>query len=637
MEHEFFNFQTVLEAVPGQIDALVNHLFPNARKQAGGYRVGGADGERGSSLSISSKPVNAGCFHDFADESVKGNAIGLWATVKGCSYKDAGNALAQFLGVSSEPRLHMAKKRPEPKITKTENEFTFQIGNRIESVKPLNTKSINYAASRKIGRGTLRLARCASTDNDIIFPHFDEDDKLVMLKTWSCDGQKKIFSNNDPVPVLFGKHLIDPLKTWGELIICEGQWDALTWQQLGYPAVSIPNGVSNDEWIGEDWNFLNCFSQIYLDFDGDTAGREAETRVRIRLGYERCRSIKYRFKDANKALMEGGEAELIAAFKLAKEAPIERILRPDTIMEEVRERLNPNSEEVGTPFFLPCVNFKFRPHEITVWYGSTSHGKSSVLSDQICYAASLGKKSFVASFEQDSPMTVAGMLTQYTADPEFGLSDHFVEGYKHLMERVLFFDSMLRANPKEICSTIVLAHKQLAVEEAVIDNVMTLEVDRQDNTAQANVADGFRVIAAQYPIHLHLVMHPRKPPSQEASKPPSIADIMGASEWSAMAHNIICVWRDVAKAQRMAEMLDAMMSEAEIRAFDESTPDGKIFWRKQRKNGKLPMVSYFYDSETRRAWKNPEDAAPRWHPATEDEMALTIELEDPLEQSSSVD
>jgi twinkle protein len=611
-EHQdFYNFATVLEAVGPRIDELVSHLFPEARRQAGCYRLGGLDGSRGTSLSISTKPSSAGCYYDH-NGGDSGNAIGLWAHCKGLDYQAAGRDLARFLGVAPEPRMHMPKRRNPPKIVREERGMTMTCGGRSIHVSGLNAKSINYALSRGITEDTLRAAKCCSTDTHIVFPHFDEEPKAVLLKAWSCDGQKHMFSNDDPVPTLFGKNMVDPLKSGSTLIITEGQWDALTWQQLGYPAVSIPSGVSNDEWIGEDWSFLNCFSQIYLDFDDDGPGQDAELKAKTRLGYDRCRSIKYRFKDANAALVAGAADVLHEAFRHAKEAPVERIVKASEIKQKVRDRLNRTNMQAGTPFFLRNVQFEFRPYEITLWFGITSHGKTTLLSNQICYAASQGRKSMVACFEQANPMTIAGMLTQHTSDAEIGNSSDFDAAFDDLTSKVIFFDSMLRASPDELIATMTLAHKQLGIDEFVIDNIMTLEVDRQDNTAQAAVADKFRVFAAQYPVHIHLVAHPRKPPANEASKPPSIADIMGASEWSAMAHNVICIWRDVAKAQRIAEMLDEQMDPAEIFAYDESLPDGKAFWRKQRDSGDLPMVSYRFDKKTKRAWKVQEDLCPYW-------------------------
>jgi len=622
----FYNYQTVLEAAAQRIDDVVRLLLPGAKKQSDSWRCGDATGKPGSSFSISTRSNNAGCFTDHQDPSVRGNAIGLWAMVRNCSYDEAGRALAGFLSVNPEARLYLPKKRPAPKIVQAEEGTTFSCGGQTVRVKPLNKRSVDYAQSRGLDAVTLKRARCASTDTHIIFPHFDEDDRLVLIKCWSCDGRKNMFSNDDPIPVLFAKNLVDPVRSGSALIICEGQWDALSWIQLGYPAVSIPSGAGNDEWINEDWNFLNRFSEIYLDFDDDATGREAESRVKVRIGIERCRSIRYRYKDANAALQAGEPEVLHAAFKSAREAPIERIVRAADMKGKVRERMNKTHLQGGTPFFLAKLPFEFRPHEITLWYGLTSHGKSSVVSNQVCYSASLGKMSMVASFEQATPMTMAAMLTQYTADPDIGQTSQFDAAFDDLSSKVLFFDSMARTNPAELIATMTLAHKQLGIEEFVIDNIMTLEVDRQDNTAQASVADLFRVFVARYPVHVHEVAHPRKP-SDGVTKPPSIQDIRGASEWGDMANNIICVWRDVDKAQKMSEMHNENVDPLLIASFDAEVPDGKIFIRKQRENGELPMISYRFDKRCKRAWKDPEDAMPYYFPQSEEETKPETEEE----------
>jgi hypothetical protein len=112
-------------------------------------------------------------------------------------------------------------------------------------------------------------------------------------------------------------------------------------------------------------------------------------------------------------------------------------------------------------------------------------------------------------------------------------------------------------------------------------------------------------------------MHPRKAGQGMENKPPSLADIMGASEWSAMVHNVICVWRDVAKQQKINEMIDEGMPPHEIEIFRQSIPDGKVFVRKQRETGDLPMVSYFYDRDIKRAYKTMDDLVPYWMPGME--------------------
>lgn len=603
--NNFINYATVFEKAAAQIDTLVMALFPNARKQSGSWRVGGPEGERGTSFSISTVGSKAGCYVDHSDPSIKGNAIGLVALAKHLSYEDAGRWLADFLGVRPEERMFTPKQRQAPVIDRGQ-----MVG--------LNKRSVDYAWSRGINQRTLKDFKCASTATHIVLPHFDGDGNTVMLKFWSCDDRKDIYTNAHPVPVLFGKHLVDPLRSGGDLIITEGQWDAMSWQQLGYPAVSIPSGVSNEEWIAEDWNFLNLFSTIYLDFDDDAPGREAEVRVKGRLGYERCRSISHRYKDANDALKAGDVDVLHTAFEAARDAPIERIVKSADIMNAVRDRLNRTHLQTGIPFFLSSLSIEFRPHEMTLWYGTTSHGKSTLLSQQIAFAASRGEMCMVASFEQATPMTLTAMMVQYTGDADIGQRDHFEAAYQELNSRVLFFDSMSRTSPDELIATMTMAHRQLGVRTFVIDNIMTLDVDRQDNTGQASVADKIRIFVAKYPVHVHEVGHPRKPMDGN-NRPPSIQDIRGASEWGDMAGNVICVWRDIVKAEKLSSLYDDRATPEAIAEFDNSLPDGKVLVRKQRENGEMPIASYRFDRKLKRAWRNVEDLQPYWWPATEDD------------------
>ena len=596
-----YDFQKILDAVHPQIDGLVTTLFPEARKQGQSYRVGSSEGERGKSFSISTRSNNAGSYIDHADKDICGNAIGLVALAKGINYKDAGRWLAEFLNIAPEPFLHVKRKREDPTIT-------------TDGVGELNQRAIQYAATRGISEDMLRQLNCKATSTHIVFPHFDVEGALVMQKFWSCDDKKNIYCNKNPVSVLFGKELIDPIKSGGRLVICEGQWDAIAWQQVGVPAVSIPNGVDNDEWISEDWVFLNQFHEIYLNYDQDQQGQRAQDRVKTRLGYERCKVIKLKYKDANDALKENDLEEMMGAWENAKHAPVERVVDSRDLKEDVRKSLIDDGSQLSTPFFISKMKFNFRPHETTFWFGLTSHGKTTLLMQQIAFAASLNESSLVASFEQQTSVTMGSTLVQYTGNADIGRMDEYDEAYDDLAGKVLFYNAMQRSSPDEVISTIMLAHKRYGITHAVIDNVMTLEVDRQDNTAQASVADKFRLLAARIPIHVHLVGHPRKPDQSGAEKPPSIYEARGAAEWVDMAHNVIVVWRDTAKAAKISGMIDEGVSAPEIYAFDESTPDGRVIVRKQRLTGELPICSYRFCKITKRAWKNPEDLNPYWNP-----------------------
>ena len=600
-ESNYYNFQSVLEKVPANIESIVRELFPEGKKKGGNWAVGDETGAKGQSFQISLSPQSAGCYIDRSDPSIRGNPIALVALRQNVSYQDAGAWLAKYCGVQPEERVFQRKKRAKPQIDRTQ-------------IQKLQPSSIKYAESRGIKEETLRQLKCASSDGAIIFSHFTFDDPKTpcLLKFWPVDGSKRMWTNKDPIHTLFGKELVCPIKSGGTLIITEGHWDAMTWIQLGYPAVSIPSGCQNDDWIEEDYVFLNQFTTIFLDFDADAAGIEAENRVKLRLGHEKVRIIRYDHKDANEVLQGGHDtACLTKAYEDARDAPVEHIVKAEDLRHTVKDHLSGGLSEVGIPFFLGDMKqLRFRPHENTLWFGHSGHGKSTAIMNQFAYQAGLGYPGLIASFEDTTSVTYSNLLLQYSANPFIGASEQYDEYFDKLAEKIHLFDSMKRTSPKELVSTFILAHKQLGICDFAIDNVMTMDVDRQDNTAQAAVADQIRIFVSSYPVRMHIAAHPRKAQEGHIIRPPQLSEVRGASEWGDMSQNAVVVYRDMAKAERIAQMIDEKMSPQTIMEYRLSCMDGKFIVRKQRTTGDLPTCSFNFDPRVKRFWRDMGDQGP---------------------------
>jgi hypothetical protein len=56
-----------------------------------------------------------------------------------------------------------------------------------------------------------------------------------------------------------------------------------------------------------------------------------------------------------------------------------------------------------------------------------------------------------------------------------------------------------------------------------------------------------------------------------------------------------------------------------VRLFKEGSPDGKLLVRKQRLNGHCPICAFNFDSETKRAWRDPDDLVSYFHPKPPEE------------------
>jgi hypothetical protein len=950
-EHEgrFYDLEEIKSALAGRIDEFVLTLYPNAKREAQGYRIGNIHGEKGDSMLISTRANNAGYFLDFATGD-KGKAWRLVSLNKSLSFKEGLQWLANFLNIKPIQSFGSVSKSKDPeKLAK--------------DIRTLSPACIEYAKNRGISEETL-LKYGVGTDaqGKIAFPYYDAYGRLGMVKHWGLtlkpDGKKDTWTSSDPIMSLFGKDVCDPDTGIQRLVITEGEWDAMACWEMGIPAVSIPMGCSNTQWITEDYQFLSHYDEIVLLFDNDQAGKKAAKDTAARLGQERCLIVTLPLKDANDMLRAGRGKEIASTIEKTTPEPIAEIVDPTSMKEGVRSYMKGDHLVDGDPFFLPNFDLSFRKHEITLWFGFSFHGKaleintpiptpnglkpilnihpgdyvyspegkavrviaeSPIFNDHDCYEvlfndgakviadaghqwtvttaasrrsiknnsrskakrtrpnynqehkrprpvtvtteklanmmdekpaidvcdpiregagiksftihpyvlgawlgdgtsnsgqitchdddrqivweigkhgyatkklsskylwkldglfpqlkaiglikdkhiphgylvgdyetrlallqglmdtdghiskidkrcefctikkdladqvlylccslgikaslvvgdatidgrfiskkyrvlflttlpvfrlerklafipkkisaratqrritsitrietvptkcisvdsedhlflcsphcipthnsvavanqmaslAAKGKQNCIASFEQPPELTFSQILTQFTAYPNLPYTDDFEPAYDHLSNLVFMYKSMERADPKHLISTFIHAHKRYGVDTFVINNVMTMNIDRGDNTAQAEAIDGLRVFVSKYPVHLHIVAHPRKPP-ENTSKPPGMAEIRGASEWGDMPHNIITVWRDMAKSERMAEMVDSDFDSADINKFFESTPCGKLIVRKQRTTGETPLTNFWFHKETKRFTSKPAGPMPMY-------------------------
>jgi twinkle protein len=108
-----------------------------------------------------------------------------------------------------------------------------------------------------------------------LFPYL-RDGVYVNGKYRNPADKKGMQQEKDAEPCLFGWHLIDPKAR--TVAICEGEIDAMTLHQVGIPALSVNAGAGNHQWIENDWDRLERFSEILVCFDNDEAGRQGRGR-----------------------------------------------------------------------------------------------------------------------------------------------------------------------------------------------------------------------------------------------------------------------------------------------------------------------------------------------------------------------
>lgn len=115
----------------------------------------------------------------------------------------------------------------------------------------------------------------------VTIPIYDEFNDLVNIRRYkwnSYEDNSKMINYEDPVGNAYGEdrvygieHLFDD--SCEALIWCEGEWDRLVCEQLGFPACTTTAGAGNfrAEWL----KLIAKKKRLYICYDNDDAGRRA--------------------------------------------------------------------------------------------------------------------------------------------------------------------------------------------------------------------------------------------------------------------------------------------------------------------------------------------------------------------------
>ena len=132
-----------------------------------------------------------------------------------------------------------------------------------------------YMDKRKLSRKVCEAfkVKYEPSTKCIVFPVYDEHNKLYMLTRRSVESKKFIIDANKEKPVYAFNYI--NLKSIKEVIVCESQINCLYMWSLGYPSIALFGTGTQHQ-----YDILNNSSIIhyYLAFDGDDAGKKGIKR-----------------------------------------------------------------------------------------------------------------------------------------------------------------------------------------------------------------------------------------------------------------------------------------------------------------------------------------------------------------------
>lgn len=310
----------------------------------------------------------------------------------------------------------------------------------------LNDYGIMYMNSRGIKENTLTRAKIAQKGTSIVFNYY-LNGRIVNAK-YRKIGKKEFWQHpNAPKRVLWG---IDNIKGSDSMIICEGEFDVLSFYQIGeYTALSISQGAPNAGTnVGSKLKCLdNCahllqkIKTITIAVDNDKNGKYLEKILINRFGADRCRVVEYPqgCKDANDVLVKFGEDGLKKCLKEAQYVPIEGVTEVKDVRAELL-RIKKEGVRKGLKVGINALDdhFSFYPNWWNLYTGIPNSGKSEyVLFLMVCMSFRYGWKWAVFSPEHwpasDFYIEVIekfyGQSLDYMSDKDYSIAMDFVQDH----------------------------------------------------------------------------------------------------------------------------------------------------------------------------------------------------------------
>lgn len=535
-------------------EAVCRLLLPAGKKTGSEWRAGSVFGDAGESLGVHLTGVKAGVWKDFSADERGGDLIDLWAASRSIPLAEALREVKAHLGVS-DPKFERHPVKP------------YRVPAKPAVTAPKGRVAAYLLDARKLSVDAVKAYRVAAgkDDDEIVFP-FLRGGRLVNVKYLKLErnlaGKKLMRLEPDCEPCLFGWQAIPAGAR--KIGICEGELDALSLWQYGFPALSVFSGAGNHQWLESEYPNLEIFDEIFLVFDNDAPGQKGCRELAERLGNDRCRIVKLPAKDANECLQRDISKEDIAAcFANAQTCDPEELRNCDEYTADVIREFYPRDEDrIGfdSPWGNLSGKLKFRPSEVIVLSGFNGCGKSQLIGQIVLSAIEQGEKACVASLEMLPKKWLRRIDVQAGATQSPSIP--FIKKIQGELGKSLWvFDRVGAAKTKRLLDVFSYARKRYGVTLFVVDSLLKCGIGEEDYNGQKLFVEALCDLANQSECTAFLLTHSRK--AKNENEQSDKMDVRGAGAITDLASTVLTLWRNKPKEENPlahAEKPDAILA-----------------------------------------------------------------------------
>mgnify|MGYP000088190624 CR=1 FL=1 len=547
-----------------QAESVASYLLPNGKRDGREWVCGDAQGNPGKSMKVCISGDKVGVWKDFAEDN-GGDLLSLWCEVRNISVSAAMTEVREYLGVSR---------------TQIENEV------KIKPIAAPVPAPSNYLEGRGISQATQHRYKTTEESGVVTFPFYVGSDCLFK-KFRSVLDKSKQWSEGDK-PLLFGWQAIGPKQR--TVIITEGEIDALSWMEMGYPALSVPNGAKSHGWVEIEFERLERFDKIYLALDADPKGREGVKELIARLGPERCPIIDTKnFKDANEILLAGEDPKPFirdAVWQDPEELESAGSFK-SAVLDSFKNGVD-SEPGIDSPFSKLNGLLRFRVNEYVVLSGVNGHGKSQLAGMINLSAIEQGWKPVIFSGEMKPKRMLNKMVKQATAESEPS-EVKINSAMDWLGEKMHLFNLTGMAKTDRLLQVFEYAHKRYGSNLFIIDSMAMCGIAEDDYNGQKKFVSQICDFRNKYPVNVIMLAHARKTQSEDTST--GKMDIKGTGAITDLADTVLTLWRNKPKERARFEDEAAYTSKFQFQADailscskqrnGEWEGSAKLWWRKQ--------------------------------------------------------
>lgn len=444
---------------------------------------------------------------------------------------------------------------------------------KVEYIKPewknntnLSEKVVKWFEERKISQKVLNdfkiseglewMPQTQKEQNTIQFNYFRSGELVnVKYRTGAKDfklhkGSELIFYN------------LDCISQNKDIIICEGEIDALSFAECGYKnVVSVPNGANintnNLQYVDNCIELFDNVETIYLATDNDIPGRKLRMELAERFGVERCKYLEFEeFKDCNDLLKSKGKIGVDNCLKNSKDFPLEGVFTISDIDLEINDMyVNGLDHGKDTGMHDFDDHLRFTKGYITTITGVPGHGKSDFL-DQISLKLNIKhgwKFAFYSPENKPTRLHVSKLARKLIGKKWYGenrLSLNELELSKSFLDGNFWFIKPEKDFTLEsILKSVKLLKKTKGIDAFVIDawNKLEHKYGQSETKYIGESLDKIAVFCEENNVHCFLVAHPTKLQKNKDTglfEIPNLYNIAGSANFYNKTDNGITVYRN---------------------------------------------------------------------------------------------